>query len=155
MGSHASQRATEMILQVRTEGNPLLPRDGNSCSATHRVSLPRSEASMRGMVPTTVTAASRSPWQIITERVMRKSPRRPAVCGTSCVDARMGGTTLFGGDLGDASDSKSANQPDGEARVKRPDRCARPRAASHYASPGAHTSGAYHPTTGRTPARRL
>jgi hypothetical protein len=29
LGSHVSQRATEMILQVRTEGNPLLLRDGN------------------------------------------------------------------------------------------------------------------------------
>lgn len=74
MGGHASQRATEMILQVRTEGNPLLPRDGNSCSATHRVNLPRSEASMRGMLPTKVTAASRSPWQIITERVRGDPP---------------------------------------------------------------------------------
>ena len=34
----------------------------------------------------------------------------------------MGGTTLFGGDLGDAGGSKSAKQADGEARVKRPDR---------------------------------
>lgn len=34
----------------------------------------------------------------------------------------MGGTTLFGGDLGDAGEGKSAKKVDGEARVKRPDR---------------------------------
>lgn len=34
----------------------------------------------------------------------------------------MGGTTLFGGDLGDAGEGKSAKRVDGEARVKRPDR---------------------------------
>ena len=34
----------------------------------------------------------------------------------------MGGATLFGGDLGDASEGKSAKKVDGEARVKRPDR---------------------------------
>ena len=34
----------------------------------------------------------------------------------------MGGTTLFGGDLGDADAAKSAKKADGEARVKRPDR---------------------------------
>lgn len=34
----------------------------------------------------------------------------------------MGGMTLFGGDLGDAGDEKSAKKADGEARVKRPDR---------------------------------
>lgn len=34
----------------------------------------------------------------------------------------MGGTTLFGGDLGGAGDAKSTKKVDGEARVKRPDR---------------------------------
>jgi transposase len=34
----------------------------------------------------------------------------------------MGGTTLFGGDLGDRGEAKSAKKPEGEARVKRPDR---------------------------------
>lgn len=34
----------------------------------------------------------------------------------------MGGTTLFGGDLGDSGEGKSAKKVDGEARVKRPDR---------------------------------
>ncbi|MBZ0151286.1 MAG: IS5/IS1182 family transposase, partial [Planctomycetes bacterium] len=34
----------------------------------------------------------------------------------------MGGTTMFGDDLGGADDAKSTKKADGEARVKRPDR---------------------------------
>ena len=36
--------------------------------------------------------------------------------------AVMGGTTLFGDDLGTPTENKQAKRPEGEARVKRPDR---------------------------------